>query len=176
MQLFSRAWGRLSIVDQSDATLDDPRLTLAGLFFETHDGLTAHLSRRLEADFGMTHQSFEVLLRLARSPEQHLRMSDLAAQVTMSASGLSRAVDRLERDGLVRRVDCPTDRRSVYAALTDTGRARVDELLPTHLRHLDEEFTGPLDATDRADLERILRRLRDHVNPEAVKASTFADG
>ena len=81
-------------VDTPVAPLDDPRLTLAGLFFETHDGLTAHLSRRLEADFGMTHQTFEVLLRLARSPEQRLRLSDLAAQVTMSASGLSRAADR----------------------------------------------------------------------------------
>ena len=161
-------------MDRSDA-LDDPRLTLAGLFFETHDGLTAHLSRRLEADFGMSHQTFEVLLRLARSPDQRLRLSDLAAQVTMSASGLSRAVDRLELEGTVARVACPTDRRSVYAALTDEGRARVDALLPTHLEHLEEEFTGPLDAADRADLERILRRLRDHVNPEAVRASTFAD-
>ena len=160
-------------VDAPDAPLDDPRLTLAGLFFETHDGLTAHLSRRLEADFGMTHQTFEVLLRLARSPEQRLRLSDLAAQVTMSASGLSRAVDRLERDGLVARVDCPSDRRSVYAALTDAGRDRVDALLPAHLDHLEEEFIGPLDASDRADLERILRRLRDHVNPEAVRASSF---
>ncbi len=157
------------------APLDDPRLTLAGLFFEAHDGLTAHLSRRLEVEFGMSHQSFEVLLRLGRSPDQRLRMSDLAAQVTMSASGLSRAVDRLEAAGLVSRVACPTDRRSVYAALTPAGQARIDELLPAHLDHLEEEFTGALDAADRADLERILRRLRDHVNPEAVRASTFAD-
>lgn len=155
--------------------LDDERLTLAGLFFEAHDGLTTHLNRRLEADFGMAHGPFEVLLRLARSPEQRLRMSDLAAQVTMSASGLSRAVDRLERDGLVARTDCPTDRRSIYAQLTPAGQARVDELLPAHLDHLEDEFTGALDEADRADLERILRRLRDHVNPEAVRASTFAD-
>ena len=160
-------------MDHGSNPLDDPRLTLVGLFFETHDGLAANLSRRLEADFGMNQQSFEVILRLARSPRQRLRMSDLAAQVTMSASGLSRAVDRLERDGLVERVACPTDRRSVYAALTDPGRARVDGLLPAHLRHIEEEFIGPLDAADRADLERILRRLRDHVNPDAVRASTF---
>jgi len=153
--------------------LDDPRLTLAGLFFETHDGLIHHLGRRLESEFGISHQSFEVLLRLGRSPDQRLRMSDLAAQVTMSASGLSRAVDRLETAGFVSRVACPTDRRSVYAALTPAGQARVDELLPVHLDQLEQEFTGPLDATDRADLERILRRLRDHVNPDAVRASTF---
>lgn len=155
--------------------LDDPRLTLAGLFFETHDGLVHHLTGRLESEFGISHQSFEVLLRLGRSPEQRLRMSDLAAQVTMSASGLSRAVDRLEAAGFVSRVACPTDRRSVYAALTPAGQGRIDELLPVHLDQLEQEFTGPLDAADRADLERILRRLRDHVNPEAVRASTFAE-
>ena len=160
-------------MDDAPAPLDDPRITLAGLFFESHDGLTANLSRRLLADWGMNHQTFEVLLRLSRSPQQRLRMSDLAAQVTMSASGLSRAVDRLERDGLVQRVDCPTDRRSIYASLTDAGRARVDQLMPAHLQLLEEEFLAPLDATDRADLERILRRLRDHVNPDAVRASTF---
>ena len=160
----------------TDSTgLDDDRLTLAGLFFEAHDGLTAHLSRQLEADYGMSHQSFEVLIRLARSPEQHLRMSDLAAQVTMSASGLSRAVDRLQAAGFVERVACPADRRSVYAALTDTGRERLDEVLPAHLAEIERDFTGHLDDDDRCALERILRSLRDHVNPEAVRASTFTD-
>lgn len=153
--------------------IDDERLTLAGLLFEAHDGLTAHLSRHLDADFGITHQSFEVLLRLARSPGQRLRMSDLAAQVTMSASGLSRAVDRLEAAGLVERVACPTDRRSIHAALTAAGRSRLDEVLPAHLDQIDRDLTGYLAADDRDTLERILRRVRDHVNPEAVRASTF---
>src|SRR4029078_2720767 len=71
--------------------LDDERLTTAGLFFEGHDGLTAALGRRFGADCGaFSIQSPEVLLRLARSPGQRLRMSDLAAQVAMSPSGLTR--------------------------------------------------------------------------------------
>src|SRR5215216_5311691 len=148
--------------------LDDPRLTLAGLFFETHDGLTHVLTRRLEQEFGIPRQSFEVLIRLARSPEQHLRMTDLAAQVTMSASGLSRAIDRLEAAGLVVREGCPTDRRTTYAGLTDLGRERVQCILPVHLEQLQDEFISLLDDAEQADLERILRKLRAHVNPDAV--------
>jgi DNA-binding MarR family transcriptional regulator len=156
-----------------DPLLDDSRLTLAGLFFEAHDGLTHVLTRRLEESFGIPHQSFEVLIRLARSPEQHLRMSDLAAQVTMSASGLSRAVDRLESAGYVIREACATDRRTTYAALTDLGREKVEGILPVHLEHLEEEFTGVLSASDQAALDRILRKIRAHVNPQAVRASEF---
>ena len=155
------------------ASLDDPRLTLAGLFFETHDGLTHVLTRRLEQEFDIPRQSFEVLIRLARSPEQHLRMTDLAAQVTMSASGLSRAIDRLEAAGLVTREACSTDRRTTYAGLTDLGRERVECILPMHLQQLDDEFVGLLDARDREDLERMMRKLRAHVNPDAVRASEF---
>ena len=153
--------------------LDDPRLTLAGLFFEAHDGLTHTLTRRLAESFGIPHQSFEVLIRLARSPEQHLRMTDLAAQVTMSASGLSRAIDRLEAAGLVTREACATDRRTTYAALTDLGRERVDCILPVHLEHLEEDFTGVLTASEQEQLEAILRKVRGHVNPDAVRASEF---
>src|SRR3954451_19386664 len=84
-----------------ECPLHDDRLTLAGLFFESQAGLAATLERRLETECGLTNQWFEVLLRLARSPEGRLRMSDLTAQVTLTPSGLTRAVDRLEAARLV---------------------------------------------------------------------------
>src|SRR5688572_10218086 len=112
--------------------LDDPRITLAGLLFEVHDGLTSRLGQRAPTT--------EVLIRLARSPEHSLRMSDLAAQVTMSASGLSRAIDRLVASGLIERVACDYDRRVVHARLTDQGRAELEDMLPEHLRVLEESF------------------------------------
>jgi DNA-binding MarR family transcriptional regulator len=143
--------------------LDDPRITLAGLLFEVHDGLSSSLEKG-------AHPSTEVLLRLARTPDERLRMSDLAAQVTMSASGLSRAIDRLVAAGLIERDSCPTDRRVVYAHLTEQGRAEVAAFLPDHLARLEDAFSV-LDADQRADLEALLRRLRDRVNPEAVAAS-----
>jgi DNA-binding MarR family transcriptional regulator len=149
--------------------LDDERLTTAGLFFEAHAGLVGALERRLADDCGLSVQSFEVLLRLARSPGRQLRMSDLAAQVSLSPSGLTRAVDRLEQEGLVTRANCPTDRRGAFAVLTDAGRARIEAAVPEHLQHLDEYFTGILDPDELDQLAVTLRKLRDHVNPQAAQ-------
>ena len=105
-----------------ECSLVDARLTLAGLFFETHAGLTATLERRLEAECGLSVQWFEVLLRVARSPEQRLRMQELVAQVTLTSSGLTRVVDRLEEAGLLKRESCPSDRRGLYATLAASLR------------------------------------------------------
>jgi DNA-binding MarR family transcriptional regulator len=145
------------------ADLDDPRITLAGLLFEVHDGLTTRLG-------GKRSPTTEVLIRLARSPQQSLRMSDLAAQVTMSASGLSRAIDRLVATGSIERVACDHDRRVVHAKLTAQGEAELLAMLPEHVRLLDEAFSV-LTAAERRQFEQLLRKLRCQVNPEAVQAS-----
>lgn len=150
--------------------LDDERLTLAGLFFEAHAGLSVVLERRLDAECGLTISSFEVLLRLARSDQTRLRMSDLASQVTLSASGLTRAVDRLVEHRLVRRESCPTDGRVWYATLTPKGQKRIEAAARVHLTHLDEVFTGLLDHNQRAALACALRILRDELNPGATTA------
>ena len=144
-------------------SLDDPRITLAGLLFEVHDGLTTRLGAKRSP-------TSEVLIRLARSPERSLRMSDLAAQVTMSASGLSRAIDRLVATGSIERVACDHDRRVVHARLTDQGQAEIEAMLPEHVRVLEESFSV-LTPTERDRFEATLRKLRCQVNPEAVQAS-----
>jgi MarR family 2-MHQ and catechol resistance regulon transcriptional repressor len=143
--------------------LDDPNITLAGLLFEVHDGLTNRLGTKRTP-------TNEVLIRLARSPDESLRMSDLAAQVTMSASGLSRAIDRLVASGSIERVSCDSDRRVVYARLTDQGRVELDVMLPEHVRTLATAF-AVLTPTERRQFEAVLRKLRCEVNPEAVQAS-----
>jgi len=148
-----------------ECSLDDERLTLAGLFFEAHAGLTRELGRRLESECGLSVQWFEVLVRLARSPEQRLRMQELVAQVTLTPSGLTRAVDRLVEEGLVRREACASDRRGAFAVLTPKGKRRIDAALPVHLDHLESAFTGVLDTRERDELEVVLRKLRDALHP-----------
>jgi MarR family transcriptional regulator, 2-MHQ and catechol-resistance regulon repressor len=143
--------------------LDDPNITLAGLLFEVHDGVTTRLGAKKSP-------TSEVLIRLARSPNESLRMSDLAAQVTMSASGLSRAIDRLVASGSIERVACDYDRRVVHARLTDQGRSELEAMLPEHLRILEDAF-AVLTASERRQFEAVLRKLRCQVNPEAVQAS-----
>jgi MarR family transcriptional regulator, 2-MHQ and catechol-resistance regulon repressor len=147
--------------------LDDPRLTAMGLLAEVTSGLVTLLLPQLGAH-GLSTVEFEVLLRLGRSPESRLRMSDLAAQTSLSTSGVTRVVDRLERDGLVRREACPDDRRGYFAVLTDEGATRLSAVLPGHLALVEEWFTGRLDRTSLTALTDALRVVRDAVRPGAV--------
>lgn len=153
--------------DTTTSPLDDERLTLAGLFFESHAGLSAVLDRKMRRECQLTPQWFEVLIRLARTPGGALRMSELAAQTSFTPSGLTRVVDRLEEEGLVRRTVCDTDRRGSFAQITEPGRDRIEAAIPVHLEHLDEHFTGLLSDREQDQLERVLRKLRDHVLPGA---------
>ncbi|MGK2947477.1 MAG: MarR family winged helix-turn-helix transcriptional regulator [Acidimicrobiales bacterium] len=149
-----------------------PLLTTMGLLVEAHAGLHRTHERRLEDACGLSVQWFEVLMRLVRTPGHRLRMSDLAAQTTLSASGLTRAVDRLEAAGLVERQACPTDRRSSYAALTETGRERILAALPVHVAQLEEVFEAAFDPDELATFTALTRRLRDASNPCAAAASS----
>jgi MarR family transcriptional regulator, 2-MHQ and catechol-resistance regulon repressor len=150
--------------------LDDPRLTAVGLFFEAHTGLVARLTAQLEPH-GISPVEFEVLMRLARSPGHRLRMSDLSAQTALSTSGVTRVVDRMERTGTVMRQACDTDRRSSYAVITGAGLAKVEAILPGHLKVIEEWFTGQLTAPQLDNLLTALRTLRDAVHPCATAGS-----
>jgi DNA-binding MarR family transcriptional regulator len=152
--------------------LDDDRLTLMGLFVESYKGITATLERRLERDSKLSLQWFEVLLRLARSPGHRLRMTDLAAQTGLTPSGLTRAVDRLSEAGLVERVACPEDRRVAYAAITPAGLDRVVRAVRPHLDDIDELINAALEPAERVQFAALMRKLRDHVNPQATVVTT----
>ena len=151
---------------KTDPVLADERLTRAGLLFEAAAGLQSTLERRLQEECGLSAQSFELLLRLARSPDQRLRMCDLASEVVMSASGITRAVDRLVDAGFVTREHCPTDRRVAWAQLTPAGLERVEAAVPVHLAHLDEHYLAPLDPDQQEQLAALLRAVRDHVGAQ----------
>lgn len=146
---------------------DDPRITAVGLLFEAHSALTARFAVQL-AEHGLSQVEFEVLIRLARSPQERLRMTDLAAQTALSTSGITRVVDRLERDGLVARHACASDRRISYAMLTNAGHSRLEEALPGHLDLIEQCFTGQFCAEKLDELLDALRVVRDALRPEAV--------
>ncbi|WP_223166588.1 MarR family winged helix-turn-helix transcriptional regulator [Nonomuraea sp. SYSU D8015] len=146
---------------------DDPRLTAMGLLSEVHAGLMARFQPVLAAA-GLSEVDFETVIRLARTPGQQLRMSDLAAQTGLSTSGVTRVVDRLERQGLVKRRACASDRRASYAALTEAGRERLESMLPDHLQDIEATFTGLLDAEELKAFLGMLRKIRDVVRPCAT--------
>lgn len=149
---------------------DDP-ITLAGLVFETASGLRRLAGHQYEHDHELPPQSFEVLIRLARSPGARLRMSDLAAQTSLTPSGLTRAIDRLEESGLAGRAACAEDRRGSFAELTPLGREKMEHVLGCHRARLEEVVGGCLAPEDRRVLVELLRQLRDHVNPGAARVT-----
>ncbi|MCK2214449.1 MarR family winged helix-turn-helix transcriptional regulator [Actinomadura sp. ATCC 31491] len=153
---------------------DDARLTAVGLLAEVHAGLMARLQPALAAA-GLSEVDFETVIRLARSPEQRLRMSDLAAQTGLSTSGVTRVVDRLEREGLVARQACAHDRRASYAVLTDAGRERLESVLPQHVQDIEDCFTGLLEAKELEAFLGSLRKIRAVVRPCATAGATSGD-
>ncbi|WP_189025777.1 MarR family winged helix-turn-helix transcriptional regulator [Nocardia rhizosphaerihabitans] len=150
-----------------NAMFDDPRLTISGLLFESSSGLVARLEPTWKAH-GMSGLDLNALMRLSRSPDQRLRMSDLAAQTALSTSGVTRLVDRLAAAGLVERKLDPGDRRSAYAALTDAGVRRLEEVLPDYLAALERWLTGLLTPDQLEGLVVGLRVIRDATNPAAT--------
>lgn len=152
--------------------LCDARITAIGLLIETTGGLQARLAAQY-AEHDLSSAEFEVLVRLARTPAQALRMTDLSAQTQLTTSGITRVVDRLERDRLVERRACPTDRRGSLAAITAAGLARLNAVLPGHLDLVEMWFTGRLKPDDLDALLASLRTVRDTVRPEATAGADF---
>jgi MarR family 2-MHQ and catechol resistance regulon transcriptional repressor len=150
--------------------LDDPRFTAIGLFAEAFTGLKTRFAAQLE-QYRLSEVEFEVLMRLARSPGRRLRMTELAGQTSLSTSGVTRVVDRMDRDGLIRREACSTDRRSSYAVITDSGLERLDQVLPGHLELIQQWFISRLEPEQLDQFLAALRTLRDAVNPCATAGS-----
>jgi MarR family 2-MHQ and catechol resistance regulon transcriptional repressor len=152
------------------ADLNDPRFTAMGLFAEAYTGLTTRFAAQFD-QHRLSAVEFEVLMRLARSPGHRLRMTDLAGQTSLSTSGVTRVVDRMDRDGLVRREACASDRRSSYAVITEAGRDRLDQVLPGHLELIEQWFISQLSPAQLDGLLSALRTIRDAVNPCATAGS-----
>ena len=130
------------------------------MFLEAHAAVSEVIRRELEAVAGISGAEFEVLLRLARTPGEHLRRTDLAEQVGLTTSGTTRLVDRVEALGLAAREACPTDRRSLEVVLKPKGRDLLERVLPAHLDSIERHVAQPLGG-DLTELEAQMRSLRD---------------
>lgn len=135
-------------------------------FLRVHAALIRDLDTELQERHGLPLSSYEVLLTLSSAPDGEMRMSDIADSVLLSRSGLTRLVDRLEREGLLERRECPTDRRGANAAITAAGRERFEEARRTHLAGVRERF---LDRLCEEDL-RALGSAWEHVLPGSVES------
>lgn len=154
-----------------DPVLRDERITSFGLLVEAsqalRDALVCASSR-----WGGMPQSYEILMRLARTEGQRLRMTDLAEQCRLSPSGISRAVDRLAEEGLVVRASCQEDARGAFAEITPKGNKLIVAALKQHVDDIQAAFVDVLSPAERRQLEAITRKLRDHHNPGATAGAT----
>jgi DNA-binding MarR family transcriptional regulator len=131
-----------------------------------HSALTKTLDAELEAEHALPLSSYEVLLRLDAAPERRMRMCDLAESVLLSRSGLTRLVDRLERDGLVARDSCTHDARGSFAVLSDAGALRLCSARATHIDGVRRHFLARFSPAELAALAELLARLVDETPGE----------
>lgn len=124
-----------------------------------HAHATRALNAQLTTDHGLTISDYEVLLRLSRVPGRRMRRVDLAQQVLLTASGITRLLDGLERSGYVARAACDVDRRVVYAVLTDAGLAKLEDAAGTHLAQIEQYFSARYDEAELTELAALLTRI-----------------
>jgi DNA-binding MarR family transcriptional regulator len=124
-----------------------------------HAALTKALDAELARDHKLPLSSYEVLLYLADAPEGRMRMSDLAESVLLSRSGLTRLVDRLERDGLLKRERCANDARGFFAEITPKGRRLFDSARKTHLDGVRARFLSRFSRDELRTLGALWQKL-----------------
>jgi DNA-binding MarR family transcriptional regulator len=128
-------------------------------FLRAHASLVRALDEELRAAHDLPLTSYDVLVQLEHAAGRRLRMRDLADAVLLSRSGLTRLVDRLERQGLVRREPCGEDARGWFAVLTDEGARALRRARPTHLDGVRRRFLGVLGDDELRRLAGVWERL-----------------
>jgi DNA-binding MarR family transcriptional regulator len=132
---------------------------LFAALLRAHAAATKRLNAQLFTDHGLTINDYEVLIRLARAPDRRMRRVDLSEQVLLTPSGITRLLDGLEQSGYVERASCDSDRRVVYAVLTDVGLEKLLEARTSHLEQIDEHFGQRLDESELSAALGLLSRL-----------------
>jgi DNA-binding MarR family transcriptional regulator len=124
-----------------------------------HAASVRSLSAQLVAEHGLTINDYEALLRLSRAEGGRLRRVDLSQELVLTASGVTRLLDGLERAGYVEKGHCDSDLRVTYAVLTEAGLAKLDEAACSHVAAITELFESRLSGDELAQLAALLGRL-----------------
>jgi DNA-binding MarR family transcriptional regulator len=140
-------------------TLSDGELRAWRGLLRAHACLAKRLDAALDNAHGLPMTSYEVLHHLEESSGGRMRMYDLAEQAQLSRSGLTRLVDRLEREGLLERCSCEHDARGSYACMTDEGRERLQEARGTHLAVVREHFFSRFSEGELSVLADMWERI-----------------
>lgn len=146
---------------EPDPDLRTPPLFLQAwvAFLGAHAHLVPQVDGELKSACGISLTWFDVLQQLSLTPEQRLRMQELAEALLLSKSGLTRLIDRIEAEGLVARTAVPGDRRSLYVALTPAGESLVERARPVVRASVEAHFGKKLSEEELTVLRNALTRV-----------------
>ncbi|EYT79229.1 MarR family transcriptional regulator [Streptomyces sp. Tu 6176] len=149
-------------------TPDEQRVWRAYLHATTL--LEDHLDRQLQRDAGMPHVYYALLVQLAEAPRRRLRMTELAMNAKITRSRLSHAVARLEKNGWVRREDCPSDKRGQFAVLTEDGQEVLRRTAPGHVAAVRQALFERLSPEQQQSLGEIMQIVAEGLQPDEAGA------
>jgi len=132
--------------------------------------LEDHLDRQLQRDAGMPHIYYGLLVQLAEAPQRRLRMTELAMSAKITRSRLSHAVTRLEKNGWVRRENCPSDKRGQFAILTDEGYGVLSRTAPGHVSAVRQALFDRLSPDQQKALGEAMRIIAEGLQPKDAGA------
>ncbi|MEU6394107.1 MarR family transcriptional regulator [Streptomyces sp. NPDC046939] len=132
--------------------------------------LEDHLDRQLQRDAKMPHIYFGLLVQLSEAPKRRLRMTELAMSAKITRSRLSHAIARLEKNGWVRREDCPSDKRGQFAVLTDAGLDVLRQTAPGHVSAVRQALFDRLTPEQQKSLGEIMRIVAEGLQPKDAGA------
>jgi DNA-binding MarR family transcriptional regulator len=139
--------------------VEDWRLAAWRSFLRTHTHLLRRLEQGLQANGKISLGTYDLLVQLVEAPGNRLRMSELAEAVLLSRSGLTRLVDRLQKDGLVQRQPDPDDARGMYTVLTTRGRDALRDAAGVHLAQVSELVLDRLSKAELRELQHLMLKL-----------------
>lgn len=144
--------------------LDDAQQSAWRKLIEVVELLPGALDSQLRTDAELSHFDYFTLAMLSEAPGRSLRMTALAEMTNSTLPRLSHVASRLEERGYLERTPCPEDRRATNAVLTESGWQKVVDTAPGHVETVRRIVFSGIDASDVADLDRIMTRILEHLD------------
>ena len=154
--------------------ISDEHLAAWRAFLRAHSTMLRRISRDLEEADLPPLGWYDVIAALRDAPENQLRQVELAEQVLLSHSGLSRLLDRMEKAGVVERRSCSTDRRSFYIGLTSDGEDLFEQIWPVYARGIAEDFLPAL-GSNPCEIRQTLEQIGRDCAAERDRSEAPAD-
>ncbi len=151
--------------------MDDEAVVLYGDVLRLTDAVGGRAERTIREASGLGGSEFEVLLRLARHPDQRTTSARLAEDLSFTSGGLTRLIARMEEAGLLIRHPHPSDRRAVLLEATEHGRTLLHRALVAHVPQVTGDLLGPLTPVERLVLRELVTKLLTHSSRGAVKGT-----